>query len=167
MSKITSIGRLVFAALALAVVAVGCDDATPTKVADEAREAPKAIINPWTTIFATAETLGGPAKIAFAGNDRSYRLGPLDPGWPLPQDGPEAADAVCTVADATNRLELDVFRQCMARALREDVCQNGGVFVLYRPDTGAHGTWRVACPASVGEDDDPEDDQSRVSDGGI
>lgn len=165
MSTMTSIGRTVFAVLALAVVAVACDDdATPTKIADEPRETPETTINPWAQIFASAASLGGPVQIAFAGGDRSYRLADLDEGSAQPQDAPDATEAICTVENATDRRELDAFRQCMARALRKDACRNGGVFVLYRPDAQAPNSWRAACPALGREDDDPEDEGSRVND---
>ena len=162
MDSFFSIGRAIAAALVLVVLVVACeDDGSPTKLAEQPREVST---NPWTTIFAAAGTLGSNATIAFAGSDRSYRLGDLDRGSALPQDAPEATHSVCAIEDATNRGDLDAFRQCMARALREDACRNGGVFVLHRPDARAPNRWRALCPAPAREDDDPEDDQSRVSD---
>ena len=154
--------RAAFATLALALVAVACeDDAAPTKLADEPRETIETP-NPWTTIFAAAESKGGPVQVVFAGSDRSYRIQDLGEGA-RPQDDPEGSAAVCAVEDATNRLELDAFRRCMARALRHDACRNGGVFVLYHPSQ-APGTWRTACPVLAEADDDPDDDESRVND---
>ena len=162
MNRFISIGRAILAALALVVLVVACeDDGSPTKLAEKPRETST---NPWTTIFAAARTLGGHATISFAGSDRSYRLGELDRGSALPQDAPEATQSVCVVEDATNRGDLDAFRQCMVRALRVDACRNGGVFVLHGPDAQAPNRWRALCPAPAREDDDPEDDQSRVSD---
>ena len=166
MNSIISIGRAAFAALALALVAVACDDdASPTKLADDNREPPETTaVNPWTQILAAAGTLGGPVKITFAGSDRSYRVRGLDSGAALTQDGEDVTEAVCTVEGATNRADLDAFRQCMARALRADTCRNGGVFVLYRPDPHVPNSWRTACPVPRREDDDPEDDDSRGRD---
>ena len=162
--SITSIGRAAFAALALALVAVACDDdASPTKLADDNREPPEATaVNPWTQILA-AETLGGPVKITFAGSDWSYRVRELDAEPELSQNVEVLPTAVCTVEDAANRADLDAFRQCMARALRADVCRSGGVFVLQR-DPHVANTWRTTCPAPGQEEDDPEDDESRVND---
>ena len=155
--------RAAFAALALALVAVACeDDATPTKLADQPRETTETT-NPWATIFAAAESKGGLVQVVFAGSDRSYRIRELYDGARAPQDAIEGTAAVCTVEDATNRLELDAFRRCMARALRQDVCRNGGVFVLYHPSQ-APGSWRAACPVPPEADDDPDGDESRVND---
>lgn len=163
--RITSIARAAFAALALAFVAVACDDDTPTKLADDNSEPPETTaINPWTEILAAAATLGGPVKVAFAGADRSYRVRALDPGSAPALDREDVTQAVCIVKDATNRADLDAFRQCMARALRADVCRSGGVFVVYRPDPHVPSSWRAACPALGQEDDDPEDDESREGD---
>lgn len=158
-------GRGLFVALALASMAVACgDDSSPTKIADQVRET-DTDSNPWTTILAVAETLGGPVKVVFTdGNVGSYRVRGLDQGTAVPQDGPQAFQAVCVVEDANARDELGAFRRCMARALRADVCRNGGAFVLYRPDAKAPRTWRVRCPIAAQEADEPEDDQSRVSD---
>ena len=155
--------KAAFATLALALVAVACDDdATPTKLADEPRETTETP-NPWTTIFAAAESQGGPVQIAFAGSDRSYRLRRIDESSGLHhQDDPAGAAAVCTVEDATDRRQLDAFRQCMARALRLDSCRSGGVFVLYHP-AQAPGSWRATCPVPREADDDPDDDGSRVN----
>ena len=154
--------KTAFATLALALVAVACeDDATPTKLADEPREITETP-NPWTTIFAAAESQGGPVQIAFAGNDRSYRLRRIDESSGFHQDDPAGVAAVCTVEDATDRRELDAFRQCMARALRLDSCRSGGVFVLYHP-TQAPGSWRATCPVPREADDEPDDDWSRVN----
>lgn len=158
------IGRTLFAALALASLAVACgDDSSPTKLADQTREPNETEINPWTTILASAATLGGPATVAFPhGHVGSYRVRALDPSTATPQDGPQAFQAVCVVADANDRADLDGFRRCMARALREDVCRSGGAFVLYRPDANAPGRWRAVCPTAQ-EVDDEDDDGSRVS----
>ena len=154
--------KTAFATLALALVAVACeDDATPTKLADEPRETTETP-NPWTTIFAAAESQGGSVQIIFAGSDRSYRIRQLDEGARLTQDDPEGATALCAVDDATNRHELDAFRLCMARALRHDACSNGGIFVLYHP-AQASGGWRAACPVPQEADDEPDDDGSRVN----
>ena len=161
--SIISIGRAAFAALALALVAVACDDdASPTKLADDDREPETTVVNPWTQILAAAGTLGGPVKITFAGSDRSYRVRELDPEPELSQNVEVLPTAVCTVEDAANRADLDAFRQCMARALRADVCRSGGVFVLQR-DPHVANTWRTICPAPGQEEDDPEDDESRVN----
>ena len=166
MNSIISIGRAAFAALALALVAVACDDdASPTKLADDNREPPEATaVNPWTQILAAAETLGGPVKVSFAGSDRSYRVRGLEGESALSQNGEDMPAAICTVADTANRADLDAFRQCMALALRADVCRNGGVFVLYRPNLDVPNSWRATCPAPEREDDDPEDEDSRAND---
>ena len=154
--------KAAFATAALALVAVACeDDATPTKLADEPRETTETP-NPWTTIFAATESQGGLVQIIFAGSDRFYRIHQLDEGATLTQDGPEGAASLCAVEDATNRHELDAFRLCMARALRNDACSNGGVFVLYHP-AHAPGSWRAACPVPQEADDDPDDDGARVN----
>ncbi len=162
MDRYTSIGRAVFAALTLAVLVVACDDGSPTKTHRPEPQGPETVANPWTTIFAAAQKMNGAVKITFAGKDRSYVLGELDGGSATPQDAINATQAVCTIEDATNRRDLDAFRQCMATALREDVCRNGGIFVLYHPAEDAPNSWRALCP--TGEDDDePEDDESRVT----
>ena len=154
--------KAAFATLALALVAVACeDDATPTKLADEPRETTETP-NPWTTIFAAAESQGGPVQIAFAGSDRSYKLRRVDESSGLHQDDPTGAAAVCTVEDATDRRQLDAFRLCMARALRHDSCRSGGVFVLYHP-AQASSSWRATCPVPREADDDPDDDGSRAN----
>ena len=166
MNSIISIGRAAFAALALALVAVACDDdASPTKLADDNREPPETTaVNPWADILAAAGTLGGTVKVTFAGSDRSYRVRGLEGESALSQNGEDVPEAICTVANATNRADLDAFRQCMALALRADVCRNGGAFVLYRPDPRTPNNWRATCPAPEREDDDPEDEDSRAND---
>ena len=162
MRAATSI-RAAVAALALAFAAVACqDDATPTKLVDETREPTETTsVNPWTAIFAAAESRGGPVQISFAGGDQSYRLDKLHGRWRLPEDDVLGATAVCAIDDVANRRELDAFRQCMSQMLRQDACRNGGVFVLYHPAVGSSG-WRAACPVEREDDDEPED-ESRVN----
>ena len=162
MRAATSI-RAAVASLALAFAAVACqDDATPTKLVDETREPTETTsVNPWTAIFAAAESRGGPVQISFAGGDESYRLQELDGRW-RPENDILGTAAVCAIDDATNRRELDAFRQCMSQMLRQDTCRSGGVFVLYRPDAAPRG-WLAACPVEREEDDERED-ESREND---
>ena len=162
MRAATSI-RAAVAALALAFAAVACqDDATPTKLVDETREPTETTgVNPWATIFAAAESRGGPVQISFAGGDESYRLGKLDGRWRLPEDDVLGTAVVCAIDDVANRRELDAFRQCMSQMLRQDACRSGGVFVLYQPAVGSSG-WRAACPVEREEDEEPED-ETRVN----
>ena len=162
MRRITTIGRAAFAALALTILVAACgDDRSPTQLAERTPETPEpATDNPWTSIFAAAEALGSPVTVTFAGaSDRSFRVGKLDPGSAVPEDGPESAQAVCAIGNPSNRGELDAFRQCMARALQEDVCRSGGSFVLQGP-TPVATAWRAYCPPSpeVEEDEDDRDD---------
>ena len=161
MRRITTIGRATFAALALTILVAACgDDRSPTQLAERNAETPEpATDNPWTSIFAAAEALGSPVTVTFAGaSDRSFRVGKLDPSSAVPEDGPESAQAVCAIGNPSNRGELDAFRQCMARALQEDVCRSGGSFVLQGP-TPVATAWRAYCPASpeVEEDEDEDD----------
>ena len=162
MERFITIARAAFAALALTLVVAACgeDDRSPTQL-DPQPETPAATVNPWTSIFAAAEVLGGPARVTFARHsDRLFRVRKLDPGLAVPEDGPDTAPAVCTVADPRDRRDLDTFRQCMAKALREDTCRSGGAFVLYPPTATTPG-WRAYCPqvprveAGRNHDDEP------------
>ena len=170
MDRFITIGRAAVAALALTLVVAACgDDRSPTKVVKQTPAETPVADNPWTSIFAAADALGGPAQVVFAGgNDRSFRVRKLDPGLTAPEDAVEGTQSVCGVDDPADRGALDAFRQCMAKALRTDVCRSGGVFVLlHRPNAVA---WRAYCPVSPPEEDktdrepEDEDDPGREND---
>ena len=157
MDRFVTIGRVAFAAMALTLVVAACgDDRSPTKpVEQNPPETAADADNPWTSIFAAADALGGPAQVTFAGtNDRSFRVRKLDPGLAVPQDELESIKAVCAVDDPADRGALDAFRQCMAKALQEDMCRSRGAFVLYRP-TATATAWRAYCPSSRTEEASP------------
>ena len=166
MNRFIHIRRAAVAALALTLVVAACgDDRSPTKpVKQNPPETPDAD-NPWTSIFAAADALGGPAQVVFTGgNDRSFRVRKLDSGL----TAVEGTQSVCGVDNPADRGALDAFRKCMAKALRTDVCRSGGAFVLlHRPNATA---WRAYCPVSPPEEDkvnrepEDEDDPGREND---
>ena len=172
MDRFITIGRAALAALALTLVVAACDDdRSPTKVVDKnPPENPDATNNPWTAIFAAADKLGGPARVTFAGaNDRSFRVRKLGAGSAVPQDALESTEALCAVNDPADRHDLGAFRQCMAKALRADVCRSGGTFVLlHRPNATA---WRAYCPVTPPEEDkadhEPEDEENPLGENDI